>query len=593
MIKFTRRDFLKVSALSFCSLVISTGVTGCSSAVNLTNVSFIHGVASGDPLTNSVIIWTRLTPDDYIPELKLNYEVSKSSTFDVLTHSGILSTKKTEDYTVKIDLQNLEENTVYYYRFKSNEKTSIIGKTKTLSSSPSQVKFAVFSCSNYTNGYFNAYKDVSTLEDIDVVLHLGDYIYEYGMYDNDDGITPAYATQNASTIGRVLPEDNNTELLTLDDYRKRYALYHTDEGSLSIHKNLPFITIWDDHEVANDAYKDGAENHDTTEGDYETRKLDALKAYFEWLPIRPFEKDNEEIIYRSFDFGDLVSLHMLDTRIIGRDIQLNYSNYFDSLGTFDQSSFLTDMSDTSRTMLGSEQLAWLQSKLISSSATWQVLGQQVLAGKMYLPAELLTLIVKLNSDLTDVEKISVLTQLNTILSELVSIKTRILQGDITLTTLEKARVTTTLPYNLDSWDGYAYEREILYATIRSLGKNVVVLAGDTHNSWANELKDTNGNAIAVEFATTSVTSPGMEEYVGLANTASSIQFEAAITLLVDDLKYTNLNQRGYMLLTFTKDEVLTTWNYLDNTDSTTYTLDTTRRKQLKSLVGSNTISEIV
>lgn len=354
MIKFTRRDFLKVSALSFCTLVISTGITGCSNSTNLTNVNFLHGVASGDPLTNSIIIWTRLTPDKLLAELKLDYEVSKSNTFDVLTHSGSLSTKKTEDYTVKIDLQNLEENTVYYYRFKSNEKTSIIGKTKTLSSSPSQVKFAVFSCANYPNGYFNGYKEVSTLEDIDVVLHLGDYIYEYGMYENDDGVTPAYATQNAIAIDRVLPKDNDTELLTLDDYRKRYGVYHTDEGSLSIHQNLPFITIWDDHEVANDAYKDGAENHDETEGDYETRKLAALQAYFEWLPIRPFAEGNDEIIYRSFAFGDLVSLHMLDTRIIGRDIQLNYADYFDNLGNFDQTSFTADMSDTSRSMLGSE-----------------------------------------------------------------------------------------------------------------------------------------------------------------------------------------------------------------------------------------------
>ena len=223
MIKFTRRDFLKVSALSFCTLVVSTGITACSSSSNSTNVTFLHGVASGDPLTNSVIIWTRLTPSDSIDELNLNYEVSKSDTFSTLIHSGSLTTKKTEDYTVKIDLQNLEENTVYYYRFKSNDKISIVGKTKTLSSSPSQVKFAVFSCSNYPNGYFNSYNEVSKIEDIDVVLHLGDYIYEYGMYEKD-GITPDYATNNAVSINRVLENDNDTELLTLDDYRKRYAI---------------------------------------------------------------------------------------------------------------------------------------------------------------------------------------------------------------------------------------------------------------------------------------------------------------------------------------------------------------------------------
>jgi alkaline phosphatase D len=592
MIKFTRRDFLKVSAFSFCSLVVSTGITGCSSAHNSTKVDFLHGVASGDPLTNSVIIWTRLTPVDSVDELNLNYEVSKFENFSALTHSGIVTTKKTEDYTVKIDLQNLEENTVYYYRFKANEKTSIVGKTKTLSSSASKVKFAVFSCSNYPNGYFNSYKDVSEIEDIDVVLHLGDYIYEYGMYENDDGVTPAYATSNASAINRVLPKDNDTELLTLDDYRKRYALYHTDEGSLSIHKNLPFITIWDDHEVANDTYKDGAENHDSTEGDFETRKLAALQAYFEWLPIRPVEQGNDEIIYRSFDFGNLVSLHMLDTRIIGRDIQLNYSNYFDSLGNFDQTKFATDMSDSSRTMMGSEQLIWLQGKLATSTARWQVLGQQILMGKMFLPSELLTLIVQLNTDLTSEQKTAVLTQLNTVLVELVTIKTRILQGDTTITSAESARVTTTLPYNLDAWDGYAYEREVLYATIKNLGKNVVVLAGDTHNSWANELKDNSGNNIAVEFATTSVTSPGMEDYAGLSTTEIAMQFEDAITLLIDDLKYTNLNQRGYLIVEFNENEAIATWNYVDNINSTTYSLDESRKKVLKTVVGNKTIESV-
>ena len=592
MMKLSRRDFIKISALTACSLVVSTGLSGCANIWNPIDVKFSHGVASGDPLTDKIIIWTRLTPAEEIDFLRLGYEVSKDKNFTTLTHSGEITTNKTEDYTVKIDLQNLDEDTVYYYRFKSNEKVSIVGKTKTLALNPASVKFAVFSCANYTNGYFNAYKDVSNLSDVDVVLHLGDYIYEYGMYDNDDGITPAYATQNATKINRVLPSDNDTELLTLEDYRKRYALYHTDEGSLAIHQNLPFINIWDDHEFADGMYKDGTFNQDVTEGDFETRKLGALQAYFEWLPIRPFEEGNDQIIYRSFDFGNLVSLHMLDTRVLARDIQLSYSNYFDSVGNFDKASFLVDISDTSRTMLGTEQLTWLQTKLGTSTATWQLLGQQVLMAKMFLPAELLTLIVQLTTELTTAQRAAISTQLNTVLGELVTIKTRILAGDPTVTALEEARVTTTLPYNLDAWDGYAYEREVLYATINALGKNVVVLAGDTHNSWANELKDSNGNAVAVEFAGPSITSPGIEEDVGLPDMTSSMQFEGAITLLIDDLKYTNLNQRGYMLVNFTESEVVTTWNYLDNTDSTTYKIDTTRTKQLKSLVGSKSITTI-
>lgn len=280
---------------------------------------------------------------------------------------------------------------------------------------------------------------------------------------------------------------------------------------------------------------------------------------------------------------------MLDTRVIGRDKQLSYSDYFDSYGNFDSVTFSVDLTNTSRTMMGAEQLSWLQGKLASSTSNWQVLGQQVLMGKMFLPAELLTSISQLEGELTTEQKNSLLIQLNQQITELVTIKTRILSGDTTLTNEEKARVNTTLPYNLDAWDGYFYEREVLFGTVLSLNKNLVVLAGDTHNSWANELKDSNGNAVGVEFAVTSVTSPGMEDYAGLSTLETAVAFENAITLLIDDLKYTNLNQRGFMTLTFTSSEVNTTWYYIDNYDSTTYSLDTTRQKELKNILGNKTL----
>ncbi len=587
--KFTRRDFLKISALSFYSIVVSTGLSGCGSSSNSTNVDFLHGVASGDPTENSVIIWTRLTPENNLNELNLSYEVSKFEDFSTLIHSGDVKAKKDNDYTVKIDLQNLEAEEEYYYRFKANDKVSVIGKTKTISSNPSQVKMAVFSCSNYPNGYFNAYMEASKIQDLDVVLHLGDYIYEYGMFEAD-GVTPAYATKNAVEIGRALPSDNDTELLTIEDYRKRYALYRTDEGLQSLHKKVPFITVWDDHEIANDTYKDGAQNHNNdTEGDFQTRKMAALKAYFEWLPIRAYEENNNEIIYRNFEFGNLVSLYMLDTRVLSRDKQLSYSNYFDESANFDSTSFSLDLLDSSRTMLGNEQLLWLQNKLSTSASTWQVLGQQVLMGRMFLPAELLTSISQLENDLTDEQKLALLTQLNEQISELVSIKTRILSGDSTVSEEEALRLNTTLPYNLDAWDGYFYEREVLLGTSLSLGKNLIVLSGDTHNSWANELKDSNGNSVGVEYAVTSVTSPGMEDYAGLTSMDSAEAFENAISFLIDDLKYTNLNQRGFMTATFTENEVTTNWYYLDNYASTDYSLDTSRQISLKTLVNTNKI----
>lgn len=587
----SRRNFLKISGLSFCTLVVSTGISGCSHSTNLTDVSFLHGVASGDPLEDSVIIWTRLSPKDEVKTLNLSYEVSKLEDFSILEHNGDITTNKDRDYTVKVDLQGLDNGTVYYYRFKSNEKISMVGKTKTISKKTTNVKMAVFSCSNYPNGYFNAYMEASKINDLDVVLHLGDYIYEYGMY-NDDGITPAYGTKNAKEINRELPSDNNTELLTLNDYRKRYALYHTDKGSLALHKNVPFITVWDDHEIANDTYKDGAENHNDNEGEFEDRKLAALQAYFEWLPIRPFKTDDTQIIYRSFDFGDLVSLHMLDTRVLARNKQLNYSNYYNTNGDFDASTFTSDVSSSSRTMLGSEQLSWLKNKISESSASWQVLGQQVLMGKMLLPAYILTSISKLEGELTTSEKDLVLTDLNNKMIELISIKTRILQGDTSVTGLEKAKLETVIPYNLDAWDGYFYEREVIYETVKALNKNLVVLSGDTHNSWANNLKNNDSENIGVEFAVTSVSSPGMEEYASLSTIDKAKDFENSLTFLIDDLVYTNLNQRGFMIVEFNKEEVNTTWNYLNNYDKTEYSMDITRKKSLKNSLSNKILQEV-
>lgn len=582
---FSRRDFLKISALSFCSLVVSNGLSGCSNNSNPVEIDFLHGVASGDPLNDKVIIWTRLTPSEEIEKLKLSYEVSKTDDFSALVHSGDITTSKDNDYTVKIDLHNLEEGTTYYYRFIVNGKSSIVGKTKTLSTTASSVKFAVFSCSNYTNGYFNAYSEASKISDLDVVLHLGDYIYEYGMTKEDDGVTPAYATENAQAINRVLPSNNDKELLTLEDYRRRYALYRTDVGSIALHKNVPFITVWDDHEIANDTYKNGAENHDDSEGEFSKRKEDALKAYFEWLPIRAVQADNEELIYRNFEFGNVVSLYMLDTRVIGRDKQLSYGDYFTQSG-LDATAFQNDLTSSNRTLLGQDQLQWLQAKLAASTKKWDVFAQQVLMGKMYLPSEILLLIEQLNSA-DDATKPTLLQNINTKIGELVAIKTRMLQGDPTVTDQEKARVNTILPYNLDAWDGYAYEKEVILGTCKTLDKNLVVLSGDTHNSWANELKDQSGDNIGVEFATTSVSSPGMEQYVGLTTMQASMQFEGAISLLIDDLKYTNLNQRGFMTVEFTNDEVTTNWVYISSNDSTVYTIDSSRAKELKSLPGSS------
>jgi len=580
---FTRRDFLKASAASFGTLVVSTALSGCHGndnpleeqvAVQEPAASFDHGVASGDPQQDKVILWTRVSPENTsLPLAVVTWEVATDEGFSNIVGQGSTDTTADSDFTVKIDMQGLTAGTVYYYRFASLGVISPIGRTKTLPAvDVSQVTMAVVSCSNYPAGYFNAYTEIAKRDDLDVVLHLGDFIYEYAMGE--------FATENAVEIGRALPDDNAAEIFSLSDYRKRYALYRTDSGSRVAHQKAPFIAVWDDHEVANNGWRSGAENHNDGEGAFDARKMAALQAYFEWMPIRPASVDDNETIFRNFEFGELVSLYMLDTRYIARDKGLEYADFIDPVtGGIDGAAFQAAVGDPSRTMLGLQQLQWLQSKMSLSTSTWQVLGQQVLMGRMMLPVEILPHLQTPGP------------QVIGLLSELSNIKQRIKLNDPTLTEQERARVETVAPYELDAWDGYFVEREVVLGTARSLAKNLVVLAGDTHNSWANNLKDMQGNAVGVEFATASVTSPGLGDHLELTG-GTLARFESIIRLLVDDLKYVNMGERGFMVVTFTEQDARADWHYIDNILSTEYSVLSSRHHALRMRAGEPELASI-
>lgn len=309
---------------------------------------FYHGVASGDPLTDRVIIWTRVTPADSLKLIKVKWEIAETDNFNEIFKSDTVSTSSLRDYTVKVDVSGLSPGKYYYYRFTALGTTSATGRTKTLpEGGVDSVKFAVVSCSNWEFGYFNAYSRIAEKE-VDAVLHLGDYIYEYaqGGYGNKD------------VDRKHLPPH---EIVTLQDYRTRYSQYHLDAGLREARMKFPFITIWDDHEVANNVYKSGAQNHQSDkEGDFEARKKAARQSYYEWIPIRESDKH-----YRSFSFGNLASLIMLDERLEGRVKQI------DSLS--DPALFNED-----RTMLGLGQFQWLESQLKNSTAVWKVIGNQVI-----------------------------------------------------------------------------------------------------------------------------------------------------------------------------------------------------------------------
>ncbi|MEL4402432.1 alkaline phosphatase D family protein [Shewanella algae] len=576
---FSRRDFLALSAKGVGAAVLSYGLMGCSSDNddNTVAADFLHGVASGDPTQDAVIIWTRVTPQT-AGDVRVSWQVSRDGAFSDLVTTGEMVTNAERDYTVKVDAIGLESGSRYFYRFMTGDKTSTVGMTKTLpEGAVDSVKLAVMSCANFPAGYFNVYELAAQRDDLDAMLHLGDYIYEYGR--------GGYASEHAAELGReVLPAG---ELLSLSDYRTRYGQYRGDASLQKLHAKLPFITVWDDHEVANDTWKDGAENHNQGEGDFDARKQAALQAYFEWLPIRPWREGNHEEIYRSFSFGDLLDLHMLDTRVLARDKQLDYGNYLDpATGAFNDQQFLADVTDTQRTLLGQTQLLWLQGKLLQSSAKWQLLGQQILMGRMMLPAAIAT------------QQLSIPQFAE--LAALAQLAARAQAGDPTLTQAEltylaanQAKLTPevlallqlpSIPYNLDAWDGYAYEREVVLATARASGKNLVVIAGDTHNAWANDLKDKDGNMVGVEFATSSVSSPGLEYYLNLPSEQIPAT-EAAVVGLVDDLKYANLLNRGYMTLTFSNEEVVSEWFYVDSILSKDFTEAEGRRAIARSLDG--------
>ncbi|EGM70837.1 alkaline phosphatase D family protein [Shewanella sp. HN-41] len=583
----TRRDFLAMSAKGVGVAVISYGLMGCSDSDDDKSVpaQFLHGVASGDPAPDAVILWTRVTPESE-GDVKVSWQVATDAVFAQLVTTGEMVTNANRDYTVKIDARGLRAGQNYFYRFMTGGKTSEVGKTRTLPEGDvSSVKLAVMSCANFPAGYFNVYELAAAQDDLDAVVHLGDYIYEYAR--------GGYASEHAAELGReVLPAN---ELLTLSDYRTRYGQYHGDASLQKLHAKVPFITVWDDHEVANDTWHDGAENHNEGEGDFTVRKEAALQAYFEWLPIRPWREGNHEEIYRSFSYGNLVDLHMLDTRVLARDKQLDYADYMDATtGAFDGERFLADVTSTSRTLLGLTQLLWLQGTLLQATGKWQVLGQQILMGKMSLPAAIAT------------QQLSI--PQFAMLGALAKLAARAAAGDPTLTAQElqylqanQALLTPeviallqlpSIPYNLDAWDGYAYEREVILGTAKSKNHNLVVIAGDTHNAWANELNDVNGDTVGVEFATSSVSSPGLEYYLNLP--AEQIPAtEAAIVELVADLKYANLKDRGFMTLTFTTEEVRSDWHYVDTILSKDFQAVTARSYSAKTKAGEHKITAIV
>jgi len=531
----SRRRFVGRGA----ALIASAPLAGCLSGDEGERiVQFTHGVASGDPQSDRVILWTRVRGADAndSADVHLQWQVAQDAGFTQIVASGEATATAASDYTVKVDAAGLSPGRSYHYRFKAHEQLSPAGRCKTLpSGSVSEARFAVFSCANYPGGYFHAYAEAAKRSDLDAVIHLGDYLYEYG--------AGGYATGNAAQLGRA-PQPAN-EIVSLADYRRRYAQYRSDPDLQALHAAHPMIAVWDDHEITNDTWKNGAENHQANEGDFAARRAAALQAWHEWMPVRSGAARDQ--IWRRFDWGSLLSLHMLDTRVVGRDLQLDYANFIGA-GGFNAAGFTAAISDPTRQLLGSAQLAWLQQQLAASTATWQLLGQQVLMARMNIPAPIL---FEANQPGSGVS-----------VSAYAAIVQKAQTNPASLSAQEQAILAQpAIPYNLDAWDGYAVARETVLGTAASLNKNLVVLSGDTHNAWASDLQLLNGTPVGVEFATSSVSSPGFEEYLPNENPAF---LAAALTQLIGPLQYCDTSRRGFLLVTATPAACRADWVYVSS-----------------------------
>jgi len=533
---------------------------GGSASSNM--VQFNYGVASGDPLANKVILWTHAKYQNSNDPVALSYEVATDAAFANVVSSGTTTALEAASFTAKVDATGLAPATDYYYRFKSDVWISPVGRTRTLpTGTVSEVKLAVFSCSSYPHGYFHVYGEVASKSDAQYALHLGDYIYEY-----KDGEYP-----NPAVFGRnVLPAN---EILSLSDYRTRHALYKSDVNLKLLHARMPMIAIWDDHEFANDAYMTGAENHtDPAEGTFAARKAAALQAYHEWMPIRTGA--DKAVIYRSFDFGNLLSLHMLDTRLIGREKQL------------DQTAVLTTAAgqqawmSQSRQLMGTTQTQWLQGVMTNSTAKWQVLGQQVVMAATWLPVSVQT---KFQAYFASPNASTV----GSIIAEVETYKAA-------LSSANPAAYLTALnpvvPYNFDAWDGYPAARETVLQTFAgvaasqpTIGKKLVVLSGDSHNAWHTNLTLINGTKVGEEFATSSVTSPGWESY--FPSMISTIKSLFQDTTSKSNVQWMDASRRGYLKMTFTAAQAKGEFIFVDSVTGGTYSVATPVAAETRTYAG--------
>ena len=464
-----------------------------------TEAPFAHGVASGDPKPDGVVLWTRVSPSSSDP-VPVRWRVAATPDLGAVIAQGQAEAVTERDFTVHVDVVGLEPSTTYYYDFEAAGVASPVGRTRTTPSGRTErIRLGVVSCACWPHGFFNAYRHLAE-RDVDLVLHLGDYIYENGDAWDEVG--------RAHQPGR--------RLRTLADYRSRHAQYKTDSDLQLLQQRHPMVAVWDDHDVAGDAWRDGAVDHDPSEdGDWEQRRAAAIQAYLEWLPVRSPDGAHPERIYRSFPLGDLAHLMVLDARLVGRDRPAE-----------DGKRTVATIEGPHRSLLGAEQSAWLHEELRSSTGQWRLLANQVMMAPLRavdLPRPLRRLVPGL--------------------------------------------VGGGAGVNSGQWDGYPDERAALFAFLRDQRPgNIVVLSGDLHSSWAGELTlEPKGQdrAVGVEFVTPSVTSRSFAEEVAPPVPGGAAALRRLVASQNPHFRYFDLEGHGYLVVEVTADHVRADFWHVD------------------------------
>ena len=519
--RLDRRTFLKSAA----AIATGTALTGSAFSVALAvepDAVFQYGVASGDPLPDGVVLWTRVTPSpDAVPgsgrgtDTTVRWAVRDAT--GRVVRRGTARTSAARDHTVKVDVRGLAPDAAYTYEFTALGSRSPVGRTRTAPAAGTandRLRFGMVSCSNYTGGYFAAYRHLAARDDLDFVLHLGDYLYEYG--NGADRYGPA------SLVGKR-DHDPATEMVSLSDYRRRHALYKADPDLAELHRKNAFVVTWDDHEVTNDTWRAGAQNHDDTEGPYVQRRNRSYQAYDEWMPVRlPAGRTRQETrIYRRLRFGTLADLTMLDERQY-RDQQT---------GPEDGET----IDDPERTMLGPKQQAFLEAGLTAAdSPAWRLFGNSVQIMQVKAPP----------------------------LPSALAAAVAALQGGPQPFPLPASGFALLV----DPWDGYTANRQrILELALAEGVGDPVFLTGDIHSTWAADLPVDPGSytgtptvlspSAGIEFVCPSVTSDNLDEITGSPPRTSSVAVEEAIKGVNRHIKEVEFDSHGYSVVDVTRQRI--------------------------------------